>query len=89
LVGILRHKIIDHLRKLSSNKQIPIHDDWENDFFDDKGKWKHKLISWKESPEVVIEKQEFWDAIAFCVSALTALAGKVFTMRIMDETESN
>jgi RNA polymerase sigma-70 factor (ECF subfamily) len=53
LIGILRHKIIDHLRR-SSREPAPIngesHDTSRGVPFDDRGHWKVGPISWGNDP---------------------------------------
>ena len=71
LVGILRHKIMDHLRSRSRGLGETVsHSDWLKDFFDERGNWKHMPDPAAVQPEALIENQEFWAVFDQCLDAL-------------------
>ena len=97
LIGILKHKIIDHYRK--NNKQVQLTDE-DTDlsgterFFERPDKWSGhwaiplRPVDPEQSPEEVIERGEFWDVMKACLSALPDRVANVFTLREMDGLSS-
>jgi len=91
LVGILKHKIVDHLRRRQRQTST---EDWEaaatvEDFFDKRNLWRNKPSFWKGSPDEVLEQEEFWDVFRKCVSGLPARLSEVFSLREMEEMASD
>lgn len=98
LIGILKHKIIDHYRK--NNKQVQLTEE-DTDltgterFFERPDKWSGhwaiplRPVDPERSPEDVIERGEFWDVMKACLSALPDRVAKVFTLREMDGLSSD
>lgn len=97
LIGILKHKLIDHYRK--NNKQVQITDE-DTDlsdldgFFSRPDKWDgHWAIALRpvdpeQSPDKVMENSEFWDVMNRCLSALPERIASVFALREMDGMSS-
>jgi RNA polymerase sigma-70 factor (ECF subfamily) len=87
LVGILRHKVLDHFRKLSREQRGQ--DDWrslaelKNDEFDEQGAWKTAVPVWS-NPEKTAEQAEFWPIVNQCVGALPEKLGVLFALREID-----
>src|SRR5215468_3491940 len=79
LIGILKHKIVDHFRK--SIRERPITDE-ETDistldvFFNQDGRWKDhwhndfEPIDWRVSPETIFQENEFFRVLQRCLSKL-------------------
>lgn len=98
LIGILKHKIIDHYRK--NNKQVQLTDE-DTDlsgterFFERPDKWSGhwsiplRPVDPEQSPEQVMERGEFWDVMKACLSALPDRVANVFTLREMDGMTSD
>ncbi len=87
LVGILKHKIVDHFRK--SNRELPISDlltseDPSEALFDKKGKWKQEAIPWADDPRVALEQKEFWETFMRCISELPRRLAQVFALRELE-----
>jgi len=90
LVGILRHKIVDHIRKVSKLrarrqqqvKEIPI-----ELFFDERGHWKHKSSDWGSDPAVLLEKRDFWGIFEKCLAALPGGLAETFILRELEEQD--
>jgi len=92
LVGILKHKIVDHIRKASRERPFS---DIESSadaadtlhpmekLFDEKGKWKVAPIEWT-GPNTVLERKEFWEVFERCLSDLPARLCDAFSLREMD-----
>lgn len=44
---------------------------------------------WPEKPDGLLERKQFWEAFAACVEKLPSRAAPVFTLREMDEVETD
>lgn len=97
LIGILKHKLIDHYRK--NSKEVNLADDEEDlsdldGFFSRPDKWDgHWVVALRpvdpeQSPDQAIEKSEFWDVMNRCLSALPDRVASVFALREMDGMSS-
>ena len=93
LVGILKHKITDHFRRLS--REAPANqlegDAFEHDeLFRESGEWvdhwkvEHAPIEWHTNPAELLEQGEFWEVFNRCVSPLPARTASAFTLREID-----
>jgi RNA polymerase sigma-70 factor (ECF subfamily) len=87
LVGILKHKIIDHLRK--KHREQPLSnfgptDSVLDDWFDSRGHWK-KSVKPAPSPGAAFERQEFWNVLSGCLGKLPEHLAHAFVLREMDE----
>jgi RNA polymerase sigma-70 factor (ECF subfamily) len=98
LVGILKHKIIDHYRKNSKQVQLTEEDTDLSDldgFFSRPDKWDgHWVIALRpvdpeQSPDQVMEKGEFWEVMNRCLSALPEKVASVFALREIDGMSSD
>jgi len=90
LVGILKHKIVDHLRK--SQRELPwsgigATDNLLDELFDARGHWK-KSVRPAPSPGAAFERQEFWDTMASCLGQLPEHLAQAFVLREMDEQDT-
>ncbi len=98
LVGILRHKIVDHLRRRGRERPAPDRDAlpaagpsdeaWDKRF-DARGKWRVPPGRWGEDPSALLERAEFWETFRRCLSGLPPRLGQAFTLREMDEMSSD
>ena len=85
LIGILKHKIIDHFRR--QNRTIAI-DDWvENDelasldrFFNANGHWIQKPAAFPD-PESAFQHNEFWHVFQQCLAGLKPKQAEVFVSK--------
>ncbi len=87
LTGILKHKIIDYLRKESREQltdNIDGYMDSSNDFFDEKGKWRSGPGHWTFDPSALLDKKEFWKIFYDCLAALPVRLAQAFMLREMD-----
>lgn len=91
LVGILKHKIIDHLRKLYKADDT-INDEQFHKFADfwKTGKWKgHWIgeigpIEW-DNPHTFLENKQFWEVFNKCFEELPPKLAAVFKLREMED----
>ena len=84
LVAILRHKIMDHLRKQGREQPLPL-DDGEGGegfldrMFDTFGHWRQGPKAWRD-PGQALETSEFWEIYGECLKALPARHGEVYAL---------
>lgn len=89
LVGILKHKLVDHLRR--SIRQKPLSDmlsSADSDFFDERGNWKVRVSSWRGDPRTIAENAEFRRVLASCLSKLPPRTAHVFWLHEAESTDS-
>lgn len=89
LMGIMKHKIIDHFRKRA--RELPTEDieavAEERESFEDNGKWKVGPRRWR-APDETLEAADFWKAVQLCVHQLPERLAMAFTLREMDQLDS-
>lgn len=83
LIGILKHKIIDHFRKQKREQNC---DDIESlteqldQQFDPRGHWNVSLARW-QNPDQAHENREFWKVFAACIAHLPDHLADLFILR--------
>ena len=94
MIGIMKHKIVDYYRRTAREAIQPpepaARHAAEEGFLAD-GHWKAvpaALQAWPERPDGLIERRQFWDALAGCMERLPPKAAQVFTLRELDELET-
>jgi RNA polymerase sigma-70 factor (ECF subfamily) len=88
LTGILKHKIVDHLRRLSREQPLEHPDDEPrhgeadvaDSLFSDDGHWREFPSGWGR-PDSSFESSEFWKVFEMCVELMPARTARVFVMR--------
>jgi RNA polymerase sigma-70 factor (ECF subfamily) len=90
-VGILKHKILNHIRK--NSREYPIRDmepsaNWMEEFFDQNGRLKDATTEWVTDPSKVFEQNEFWEVLERCMSKLPSRLATAFLLREMDDLSS-
>jgi len=88
LIGILKHKWIDHLRKTHLRKTIRQREhvqEAEGDptaWFDhNNGAWKEKPSAWGDDPAMLCQNQQFLGTLKNCVEQLPNQQALVFDLR--------
>ncbi len=93
LIGILKHKLIDHLRKAGRQQQV---EDIEGEAdrhalggseFDEQGRWKTPPADWPH-PERALEQDEFWQTFSDCLAALPDHLADLFILREIQGIDS-
>ena len=87
LVGILKHKIVDYIRKASrerSYEDVSLAEGRVEDFFDRKGRWKSGSSEWIVHPRKAFEQKEFWDVFESCLGDLQERLRSVFVLRELE-----
>jgi len=77
LTGILKHKIVDAIRRSSRESSVETEEDFDA-LFDQTGHWREAPQAW---PDKVLEDKEFLAALQKCLEALPARTAQVFLMR--------
>lgn len=92
LVGILKHRIVDHLRRsgrrdalqngLTASAEV------QSDF-DHRGRWRRPPAAWPDDPARVLETREFWDAFGRCLARVPRSLADAFLLRELDGLTSD
>jgi RNA polymerase sigma-70 factor, ECF subfamily len=78
LTGILKHKIVDAIRRRSRDPE-PLAETAEFDaLFDETGHWHEAPVAW---PENSLEQKQFFAVLEECLSRLPAKTAQAFMMR--------
>ncbi len=91
LFGILKHKIIDQLRKSSRESVLSGTNEAANtldDLFDAKGMPKEHPAAWPGNPRDDFERNQFWECLNECLGKLPERLSKAFSLREVDGMES-
>ncbi|HET6491667.1 MAG TPA: sigma-70 family RNA polymerase sigma factor [Burkholderiales bacterium] len=88
LTGILKHKIIDHLRR--HGREQPLLGDGADSerseaeaadaLFASDGHWREAPANWGD-PDRAFENRRFWEVFETCAKLMPARTARVFTMR--------
>jgi RNA polymerase sigma-70 factor (ECF subfamily) len=87
LVGILRHKVVDHIRtasKARSQRQGRAEDVSLEEFFEKNGHWKNRPSDWGSDPAGLLEKRDFWDVFEKCLSGLPRNLADTFVLHELE-----
>ncbi len=92
LIGILKHKVLDHLRQLGrvrrlDESMVPTEGE-EAQHFDDRGHWCVEVAEWSD-PERSLEREEFWQTLQGCIGKLPDRLAILFTLRELDGMETD
>lgn len=87
LTGILKHKIIDHVRRQSRETvfdeergEADPDADIANLAFAEDGHWREFPADWG-APDRSFESKQFWEVFEMCVEVMPARTARVFVMR--------
>lgn len=88
LVGILKHKIIDHFRKgkpeILAADLATMENESDADRMDRSGKKGGKGSDWPDDPDKLLENKEFWNAFVACLDGLSDTHRRAFALREID-----
>ncbi len=87
LVGILKHKIIDHFRRTAREAPSDGRDP-EPDLFEPDGRWRAGPQQWRTDPALVMDRHEFWRALRGCLAELPPRQAGVFVLRELEGLET-
>jgi len=94
LTGILKHKIVDAIRRKQREPRVeaslPDEVDLEDvdALFKDNGGWESKPADWGD-PEGALQQRQFLEVMQACLEKLPPQTARVFTMREVMELESD
>ncbi len=93
LIGILKHKLVDQLRKHARECSLTREDDERDDamedlLFDGTGHFREKPAEWGD-PQAVVGQTQFIMVLDACVEKLPNQLGRVFLMREWMELETD
>jgi len=83
LTGILKHKIVDAMRRASKEAPLPEESGVGSDFdelFERDGHWRDAPSAW-QNPDAALEEKRFFAALEACLARLPAKTAQVFMMR--------
>jgi RNA polymerase sigma-70 factor (ECF subfamily) len=92
VIGILKHKIVDQLRRQMREVSIEAQiesgeiEDFDELFKED-GRRLHPVQNWGD-PEELLSRQEFFEVLQACVDGLPSSLGRIFLMREWLEYET-
>jgi len=83
LTGILKHKIIDHIRHEIRERKLAeaVENDPTSVYFNENGSWSEAPKAWKENPEELCSSEQFHAVLESCVDKLPEKQQLVFRMR--------
>ena len=87
LVGILKHKLVDRLRresKVAATSELGLTDQWLDALYDQTGHWADPPGRWGVDPAQIVEQREFWEAFERCRAGLPDRLREVFSLRLLD-----
>ena len=92
LVGILKHKIIDYIRKEIRDRNLSenVGNDPTTAYFNNDGSWSEAPRAWNENPESLCQNEQFSTVLETCANKLPEKQRLVFRLRDIsgDDTES-
>jgi RNA polymerase sigma-70 factor (ECF subfamily) len=97
LVGILKHKIVDHFRRVG--REAPLGEETDeapdhHEFFDRSDGWQghwnpnYAPTDWQATPAELIERNDFWKIFGDCLSPLPQRTASAFALREIDGLSS-
>jgi RNA polymerase sigma-70 factor (ECF subfamily) len=80
LTGILKHKIVDAIRRMSRETSALPDEDELDALFDERGHWIEMPRAW-DDPDTSLEQKQFFAALEECLGRLPGKTAQVFMMR--------
>ena len=92
LTGILKHKIVDAIRRRSRDPVVaPLDEETQLEdmdaLFDESGHWEHPPADWGD-PESSLSRAQFMDVLQLCLEKLPPNTARVFVMREVLDLDS-
>jgi RNA polymerase sigma-70 factor (ECF subfamily) len=97
LVGIMRHKIVDHFRRLARTPEFQgFSEDWPDqvNWFEQTGNWSghwredQAPVNWSLDAMTLLESREFWETLECCLARLSPQMAAAFTLREIEGLSS-
>ena len=84
LTGILKHKIVDAIRRASRDSAVSLDAEPEgeglDELFDGRGHWAERPKSW-DHPDAALEQAQFFAVLETCLEQLPLKTARAFMMR--------
>jgi RNA polymerase sigma-70 factor (ECF subfamily) len=90
LVGILRHKIVDHIRRAAqerSRRGSEVAETSGEPFFEANGHWKTTPADWGSDPVAILSQRDFLKVFEKCFGALPQGLADTFVLRELEGLE--
>ncbi len=90
LIGILKRKAVDHLRRTSREGSASDADavaGADAGFFTARGKWRLLPERWAGDPHRALEEKEFWKAFGHCMANLPPRLADAFCLHEVEELD--
>jgi len=87
LTAILKHKIVDFLRKKHREQvieDIETVSESTDGFFKNSGSWRIRPAKWDINPDKIFEQHEFMDVLLKCLAQLPERLARAFMLREME-----
>ncbi|MBN1515560.1 sigma-70 family RNA polymerase sigma factor [Candidatus Sumerlaeota bacterium] len=89
LTGIMKHKIVDYIRKAQRERPASEFESDEQDvdfLFDQRGHWKDEFApaEWNANPAELMERKQFWEQLDRCLGKLPERLSQAFSLRMID-----
>ena len=90
LLGILKRKIIDFVRKRARHQSAASVEDHDPSslLFDENGNWRQGALPASEG-EQALQSMELWDIVRGCLDHLPQGQADVFVLSVMEDMDSN
>jgi len=79
LTGILKHKIVDAIRRMSRETAVGTDEEFDA-LFDERGHWIDMPRAWTD-PDASLEQKEFFAVLEECLARLPAKTSQAFMLR--------
>jgi RNA polymerase sigma-70 factor (TIGR02943 family) len=89
LISILRHKIVDHLRRSGREEQTDPDGLGDERIFDRAGRWISTPAKWSGNPVEDMERGEFWACLHGCLSRLPSNIADAFLLRELEDCDAD
>jgi RNA polymerase sigma-70 factor (ECF subfamily) len=91
LIGILKHKIVDHLRKLWRERKTTGAFDPNGvaDPFTENGNWKRRVVDWRAGPVEEIQSRELGRVLQDCLRKLPPRVAELFWLREAEDVPTD
>jgi len=91
LVGILKHKITDHIRKQIRDRRLMEHveSDPTSEYFDSQGHAQNSSKRWNSDPAKLVHDRQFLTTLSSCISTLSEQQKMVFTLRELNGEDTD
>jgi RNA polymerase sigma-70 factor, ECF subfamily len=90
LIGILKRKAVDQMRRMSRESSEPDEDavaPADAGFFTVRGKWRMLPERWAGDPHRTLEEKEFWKAFGRCLTELPPRLADAFCLHEVEELD--